>query len=112
MRSRDWDTAVPESEGCYSACGLIWLAGAKRYLGALSEVGFHAPSRREGDRVIESGVGGAFMGAYLADLGLSDDMVYYVAAKPPDDMQILTPSDARSLGLPVLPLPPGLTPPR
>jgi len=41
IRARGFHTAVVDAT-CSSACALIWLAGARRYVGASSRIGFHS----------------------------------------------------------------------
>ena len=105
LRLRALDTLVPEGQSCMSACGLIWLAGRTRYMGSTSQVGFHASYLMKGGEAVESGVANAIVGAYLANLGLPDRVVVYVTQAPPDQINLLTRSDARSLGIQVSVLP-------
>ena len=41
IRQNGMSTIVPHNQTCASACSLIWLAGAHRYLGEGAHVGFH-----------------------------------------------------------------------
>ena len=101
VRMRGWDTLVPEGEPCMSACALAWLGGAHRYMGTTSKIGFHASYRMEGGKAVESGVGNAVVGAYLARLGLPERAVMYVTMAGPDDIQLLTLRDANARGIQV-----------
>src|SRR4051812_6687493 len=55
----------------------------------------------EGGQVRESGAGNAVVGAYLNQLGLSQNAIAYLTSPPPDSLQWLTPNDARQLGIEV-----------
>jgi hypothetical protein len=41
IHDKGFDTAI--TRDCYSACGLIWLAGKRRALAADAKLGFHMP---------------------------------------------------------------------
>lgn len=108
VRARGWDTAVADNEQCMSACAVLWLAGAKRYMADTAVIGFHAAYQVEQDRAVESSFGNALVGAYLNGLGLSDNAVIYITYSPPGDMQILSKADALAVGIDVAPLRPDL----
>ena len=84
VHERQFDTAVLNGNQCASSCGLIWLAGAKRYLGVQARVGFHAAYTMAGGEDKETGVGNALIGGYLTRLGLSYAAIIYVTSAPPD----------------------------
>jgi len=89
VHERQFDTAVLNGNQCASSCGLIWLAGAKRYLGVQARVGFHAAYTMAGGEDKETGVGNALIGGYLTRLGLSYAAIIYVTSAPPDEMRWL-----------------------
>lgn len=84
-------TAAPSS-ACASACALIWLAGARRYLDNGSEIGFHAGYRDSGGRQIEDGVVNAMIGRYLTQLNLPETAIVFATSAGPREMRWLDPS--------------------
>ena len=47
IRIRNFATMVAPDGECFSACGLIWVSGARRYMSPDSKIGFHAAYREE-----------------------------------------------------------------
>lgn len=82
---------------CASACALIWLAGKPLFSFDDASIGFHSPHSE--DKV--SSVGNAFVGAYLSQLGYSDNVIIMATFKAPSDMQWLSFELAAALGLEV-----------
>jgi hypothetical protein len=68
IRRRNYATTV--APNCVSACGLIWLAGARRYLNEGAKVGFHAAYVVRDGVPHETGMGNAEIGSFLTHLGL------------------------------------------
>lgn len=99
IRRRNFATSVFPNNLCASACALIWLAGAHRYAEDGSAIGFHASYIEKDGVMLESGVVNALVGAYVSQLGLSDQIVAYVTSAPPKGMLWLTRDDAARLGL-------------
>lgn len=99
IRDRGFFTLVPGRSVCASSCGLVWLAGKRRFMEPDARIGFHAAYIVRRGRAQESGAGNALIGAYLSRLGLTDRAILYVAQAAPDDMTWLTPSAAGQLGL-------------
>lgn len=93
---RGFSTAVVDT--CASACALAWLAGRQRFASQDSRIGFHVAYVGQVLKR-ESGLGNALVGHYLGELGLGESVVRYVSSAAPDDMQWLTPADARRLGI-------------
>lgn len=102
IRRRNFATSVAPKNLCASACALIWLAGARRYVEDGSAIGFHASYIEKDGVMLESGVANALVGAYVSRLGLSDRVVAYVTTAPPKGMLWLTRDDAARLGLPFI----------
>jgi hypothetical protein len=101
IRKRGYTTGV--STHCASMCALIWLAGTPRYFGEGAEIGFHAAYTTDTEgNTPESGQGNALVGAYLAHLGLSYDAIAFLTEAPPDDLNYLTPVEARRLGISII----------
>jgi hypothetical protein len=99
IKKRGYSTVVPNDMLCTSSCGMIWLAGYNRYYRDRSHIGFHAaytPTKRGGQ---VTGAGNALVGAYYADLGLSDKAILYLTSAPPNQMFWLSIKAATELGL-------------
>ena len=101
IRLRNYATMGPADTGCYSACALIWVAGARRYIDATSKIGFHAVYREEAGELRESGMGNAEVGSFLTHLGLRVEAIRYFTFAGPKDFLLLSPDMARSLGIDV-----------
>jgi hypothetical protein len=99
IRDAGFSTGVAPDTACASACALAWLGGIERYMNANSLVGFHAAYVETDGQVVVSGIGNALVGAYLNDLGLSDDAVIFVAAAAPNDMNWLNAAQAKQAGI-------------
>lgn len=99
IHQKKFATVVPSGKQCASSCGLIWIGGEVRYVEQGARVGFHASYIKKKGKALESGFGNALVGAYLNELGLSDQAIYYATVKPPSDIAWLTQSDASQLGI-------------
>jgi len=95
----DFATMVVADTGCFSACGLIWLASSRRYMSASSRIGFHAAYRQVGDYLEESGQANAEIGSYLTHLGLRVEAIRFFTRSGPTELELLTPTLARALGI-------------
>jgi hypothetical protein len=82
---------------CASSCATAWLGGVLRLMFTDSRIGFHAVYNS--DDGSESGAGNALFGAYLNELGLSDDATFYLSKAAPRSMTWLTLADARRYGI-------------
>jgi hypothetical protein len=91
-------TTVAAGE-CASACSLIWLAGTARYVLAAGSLGFHAAYVLDGASVHENVQANALIGAYLANLGLSYDVVAYVTATASTEITWLDAAEAKRLNI-------------
>jgi hypothetical protein len=101
IRLKGFGTFVPNEFVCASACALAWLGGIPRMMSEGSHVGFHATYVTEDGELAVSAPGNAAVGAYLAQLGLPQSAIFYMSEAQPSDMQWLTFSDARRIGLEV-----------
>ncbi len=99
IRMRNLKTVVPDGMRCASACALAWLGGTQRFMGAQSQVGFHAAYRVQDGKPAEIGTGNAIIGAYLNRIGLSDRAIVYITQAPPDSMTWLNEADAIRVGI-------------
>lgn len=103
VRLKGFSTIV-EAADCFSGCALVWLAGEQRFIGDSAQIGFHG-AFVDRDGVQEaSRVGNALIGAYATSLGLSDRVVAFITSAAPDDVKILTPEIAKSIGLEIVDL--------
>jgi hypothetical protein len=89
VRLRRFDTVVPSDALCASACGLVWLAGVKRFVAPSAQIGFHAAYRSDDEQKRESGAGNAVVGAYLNELGLPEKAIIFITEQPPNAMNWL-----------------------
>lgn len=99
IRMEGFATMVPADKECFSACGLIWVSGVRRYMSDTSLIGFHAAYREENGEYRESGVANAEIGSYLTHLGLRIEAIRYFTIAGPNDFLLLTPDKARALGI-------------
>lgn len=99
IRLRNFATMVAADKGCYSACALIWVAGNRRYMSPTSEIGFHAAFRDVGGESVVSGMANAEIGSYLTHLGLRVEAIRYFTFAGPNEFLLLSPPDARALGI-------------
>jgi hypothetical protein len=99
IHSKRYDTVVGDDAICASACGLMWLAGSSRLVSNTAKIGFHAAYVGDGNASQASGVGNAFIGAYLTRIGLPLSVVAFVTTAGPGEMKWLHPSDALKLGI-------------
>lgn len=101
IRLKGFKTLVLEHNTCASACAIAWLGGPQRYMAAGAHVGFHAAYLDNDGLKIPTATGNALVGAYMAQLGLSDGAIVYVTSAGPDDIQWLSFSDASRVSIDV-----------
>jgi uncharacterized protein YecT (DUF1311 family) len=99
IRMSNYATMVVPDGRCYSACALIWVSGARRYMSASSQIGFHAAYRKENGQYKEVGLANAEIGSFLTHLGLRIEAIRFFTKAGPDDFLMLTPARARELGI-------------
>lgn len=99
IRSKGFATAVPDQTLCVSACALIWLAGTQRFAEDSSVVGFHAAYVVKNGQQRETGVGNALIGAYLNELGFSQQAVVFVTSAPPEGIERLDRIKGQRIGI-------------
>ena len=105
IREKKFATVVPDGAACASACALAWLGGARRFVGQDANVGFHAAYILRSSGPAESGPGNAVMGAYLNQLGLSEEAILYVTKTAPTSIMWMSLEDAAEYGIAVARLP-------
>jgi hypothetical protein len=97
-------TFVPADKECDSICGVIWIAGAKRFMTPTSQIGFHAAYNGE-DSAINPGQvssnGNAQIGAFYAVLHLNMDAIDYLTKAGPREMNYLSAAKAAELAIDV-----------
>jgi hypothetical protein len=106
IRVKNFNTVVPDTAQCASACAVAWLGGAHRYMGVGSKVGFHAAYVQRAGTATESGPGNAVLGAYLDQIGLPEDAIVYITQAAPSSMKWMSLEDAEQHGIEVALLPP------
>lgn len=104
ISARGFATEVRPGVECFSACALIWIAGAPRLLSASSRIGFSDTYVEFDGLIRRMGLRGAEAAEYLAGLGLSQSAVDFIARPPPDAITTLTPMLARAIGIEVVEL--------
>lgn len=103
---RGFTTFVSATEGCYSACALIWVSGASRVMDAKSTIGVHAayvesPTDDGSLQALESGAANADIGAFLNQLGLSREAIQYFTRADPGSFYYITPEIAQRIDIDV-----------
>ena len=99
IRLKNWISLVPAETTCASACALAWLGGTRRVANPTARIGFHAAHTTKGGQVTETGMGNAMIGAYLNELGLSEEAIVYITSADPRSMHWLTADDAATFGI-------------
>ena len=112
LHARRHATAVLDGSTCTSACALIWLAGTPRYLGPEARLGFHASYYDAGGRLVETGVGNAMVGHYLAQLDLPEDAAVFATIASPYEINWLNAANSGEAGIAFEPTPASLPAPR
>ena len=105
IRVKNWISFVPADTTCASACALAWLGGSRRLANSTARIGFHAAHTIKDGQVTETGLGNAMVGAYLNELGLSDEAIVYITSADPTSMRWLTAGDAATFGIELETLP-------
>jgi hypothetical protein len=106
IRAKKFNTVVPDGAQCASACALAWLGGARRFVGEGSSVGFHTAYILKTAGPAESGPGNAILGAYLNQIGLSEEAILYITHAAPTSVQWMSLEEAAEYGIVVAKLPP------
>jgi len=86
IKKLNYATAVVGTSKCMSACALVWISGANRFLSRDAVVGFHSVYSPQG----VSGGGNAIYGAFYGQLGLSDRAIIYLTSAPPNGYNQVT----------------------
>lgn len=99
IKLREYSTAVYNDSSCASACALIWIAGIRRAIFDGGKVGFHASYLDVNGTMIETGMGNALVGHYLAQLGMGQKTVIFATAAAPDKILWLNAETASISGI-------------
>src|SRR5262249_7388145 len=107
IKKLGFTTLVLDNWRCASACASIWLAGSRRFYEDKAKIGFHAPfftpdiklKKAKAAAPVQSTGASAVVGAYYAELGLSDKAIYWLTTAKPDDMLWLNVKFAKDLGI-------------
>ena len=97
IREMGWVTVVPSGLTCASACGLMWLAGATRYVGRNARIGFHGAYDPRDEQ--PSTTGNALIGAYMRDLGMSFETIAWLTKAQSKEMEWITVETAQKYGI-------------
>jgi hypothetical protein len=106
IRAKRFNTVVSDGAQCASACALAWLGGVRRFVGEDSSVGFHTAYILKTAGPAESGPGNAILGAYLNQIGLSEEAILYITHAAPTSVQWMSLEEAAEYGIVVAKLPP------
>lgn len=99
VRELGWTTTVPMRAQCYSACAMIWAAGADRHVARGAAIGFHGPYSLVGEDQITQGIfGSGYYAEYYRNLGYGEAAIEAFMYTPPD-VFILTKEKAVQLGV-------------
>ncbi|WP_232520699.1 hypothetical protein [Rhodobacter sp. CZR27] len=100
IRSRNFATMVLPQAECHSACALLWLSGARRYMSEDSVIGFHAAYIRDANgEARETGMMNAEIGSFLTHLGYNKHVIRFATVAGPESTLRLSPGTARALGI-------------
>jgi hypothetical protein len=99
IREKKFATVIPDGASCASACALAWLGGSRRFMGEGATIGFHAAYVLKSYGPVESSSGNAILGAYLNQLGLSEDAILYLTKTAPTSIQWMSLPDANEHGI-------------
>lgn len=99
IRLKGFRTAVIDQYECTSACALIWVAGATRFLSPTGRVGFHASYVDVEGINVETGVGNALVGRYLTLLDLPERAIIFATYAPPDHVLWLNSQNMGEAGI-------------
>lgn len=99
IRLKGMSTVVAQDDYCVSACGLIWLAGERRFLTPNARVGFHATYVTKDSVRVESGTGNALVGRYLTLLNLPERAVIFTTVAGPNKLNWLNASNKIASGI-------------
>ena len=106
IRLKGFKTAAIDAYSCASACALAWLGGTMRFMAIDAAVGFHAVYLADDPMRKADSVGNALVGAYLNQLGLTQQAIAYITGAQPQEMRWLSFADARAVGIEVVALDP------
>lgn len=104
---RGYTTLVLDGSGCHSICVVMWVAGVRRYMSPNAEISVHAAYRMRNSvdgsvEASESGMANAQIGAFLNEIGLSNDAIrYFTFAGPSEELLDITPDIAQALSIDV-----------
>jgi len=100
VHEKKFTTWVGDDWRCASMCAVVWMAGSTRYYGNKAKIGFHGvyvDNNGKGTKPVPSSSGNALIGAFYAELGLSDKAIYTLTNPVPTDMYWLSAKSAADL---------------
>ena len=95
IAEKSFTTYVLQGHACLSECAIVWIAGAERYAGSASSIGFKGLYQGEGTKHLPSVSENVLLGAYLAKLGLSTAFMKYTAEAGPAEFRFFNADTAR-----------------
>jgi hypothetical protein len=103
IRERQFKTAVADNTSCASACALIWIAGAERYMGVNAHLGFHS-TRATWDKTKPNynepfPQGNAVVIRYLHNIGMTVLDSARLISAPPYSMTWVNPVSLATYGV-------------
>jgi len=99
IKTMGYSTYVPKDSPCNSACGLIWIAGVKRFVDPETKIGFHGAYNSTTHEAAR--VGNALIGSYFSRLNLSDAAIEYATMASPTNLNYITAANANAYGIKV-----------
>jgi membrane-bound ClpP family serine protease len=103
IRERQFKTAVADNTSCVSACALIWIAGAERYMGVNAHLGFHSTratwDKTKPDYNEPSTRGNAAVIGYLHNVGMTIVDSARLISAPPYSMTWVNPVSLSTYGV-------------
>lgn len=100
IAARGFATYVRPVKACHSGCALMWLVGKDRYIGKSGQVGFHTVYNVDTKERREP-VNDWIRHTYLQYARLKPAVADYITKAGPDEIALLTPKDAKRVGIPV-----------
>lgn len=96
VRRRRLTTFVAPHRSCVSACAVVFLSGARKYLGAGAAIGLHSASYADGSAAPEAT---QLMAAYLRQMGVPSSTLRRMARTAPNKIRWLTKAELRAMGI-------------
>jgi len=96
VRRRHLSTLVSSHRSCASACAVVFLSGATRYIGSGAQIGLHSASYADGRMDPEAT---AVMADYLRGVGVPSSTLRRMAQTAPSDIRWLTKAEQKAMNI-------------